>query len=409
MSQPTRPGRDTATDADVIVVGAGPGGSAAAHHLATAGLDVLLLEKSAFPREKVCGDGLTPRAVKQLVRMGIDTSEAAGWKHNEGLRIIGGGHTLEMPWPDLASYPPYGLVRPRSEFDELLFRNAQKRGVEGHEGVRVTGVELDPVNGSRVQAVDAAGAARTWQARFVVDASGRDTCLAGKLGTKEGVAAAARRLLEDPKVQKPRVLRFFREYFLYDRALEVFKDSKANPDHDARVLVEDTDRLVEYVLEQDRNVLCELLTTNRSFVAYKTAAATKRKQAEALAKFEENRKKDPARFKVQVLMIGAALAGVAGAFYAHYITYIVPEQFVPLVTFYVWMAMIMGGVGRISGAIVGAALLMLFLEGSRFLRDFVPGISEVEMASVRLGVVGLALILFTLYRPQGLMGDYTRR
>jgi branched-chain amino acid transport system permease protein len=119
--------------------------------------------------------------------------------------------------------------------------------------------------------------------------------------------------------------------------------------------------------------------------------------------------KDPARFKVQVLMIGAALAGIAGAFYAHYITYIVPEQFVPLVTFYVWMAMIMGGVGRISGAIVGAALLMLFLEGSRFLRDFVPGVSEVEMASVRLGVVGLALILFTLYRPQGLMGDYTRR
>ncbi len=119
--------------------------------------------------------------------------------------------------------------------------------------------------------------------------------------------------------------------------------------------------------------------------------------------------KDPARFKVQVLMIGAALAGVAGAFYAHYITYIVPEQFVPLVTFYVWMAMIMGGVGRISGAIVGAALLMLFLEGSRFLRDFVPGITEVEMASVRIGVVGLALILFTIYRPQGLMGDFTRR
>jgi branched-chain amino acid transport system permease protein len=119
--------------------------------------------------------------------------------------------------------------------------------------------------------------------------------------------------------------------------------------------------------------------------------------------------KDPAQFKVKVLMIGAALAGVAGAFYAHYITYIVPEQFVPLVTFYVWMAMIMGGAGRISGAVVGAALLMLFLEGSRFLRDFVPGVSEVEMASVRLGAVGLALILFTIYRPQGLMGDYTRR
>jgi len=120
--------------------------------------------------------------------------------------------------------------------------------------------------------------------------------------------------------------------------------------------------------------------------------------------------KDPARFKIQVLALGAALAGVAGAFYGHYITYLSPDQFIPLVTFYVWMAMIMGGVGRVSGAVVGALLLMLFLEGTRFLRDFLPGlVSEVEMASLRIGAVGLALILFTLFRPQGLVGDYTRR
>lgn len=119
--------------------------------------------------------------------------------------------------------------------------------------------------------------------------------------------------------------------------------------------------------------------------------------------------KDPARFKIQVLVVGAALAGIAGAFYAHYITYIVPDQFIPLVTFYVWMAIIMGGVGRVSGAIVGTAILMLFLEGSRFLRDIVPGVSEVDMASVRIGAVGLLLVLFIMYRPQGLMGDYTKR
>ena len=105
-----------------------PGGSATAYHLAQAGLDVLLLEKTAFPREKVCGDGLTPRAVRSLVSMGIDTSESAGWLHNKGLRIIGGGMRLEMPWPELASYPAYGLVRPRSDFDELLARQAQKAG-----------------------------------------------------------------------------------------------------------------------------------------------------------------------------------------------------------------------------------------------------------------------------------------
>jgi branched-chain amino acid transport system permease protein len=119
--------------------------------------------------------------------------------------------------------------------------------------------------------------------------------------------------------------------------------------------------------------------------------------------------KDPASFKIQVLMLGAGLAGIAGAFYAHYIGYISPDQFVPLVTFQIWMAIIMGGVGRVSGALAGTMILMLFLEGSRFLRDVMPFISEVEMASVRLGIVGLALVLFTLYRPSGLMGDYTRK
>lgn len=119
--------------------------------------------------------------------------------------------------------------------------------------------------------------------------------------------------------------------------------------------------------------------------------------------------KDPARFKVQVLILGSALAGIAGAFYAHYIGYIVPDQFIPLVTFYVWMAIIMGGVGRVSGAVVGTVILMIILEGSRFVRDVLPGVSEVAMASGRLGLVGLLLIAFVTYRPQGLMGDFTRR
>ena len=78
--------------ADVIVVGAGPGGSSAAYHLAQAGLDVALLEKTAFPREKVCGDGLTPRAVRALVGMGIPEYEA---KRYEG-RIKEGGILLSV-------------------------------------------------------------------------------------------------------------------------------------------------------------------------------------------------------------------------------------------------------------------------------------------------------------------------
>ena len=77
----------THDDADVIVVGAGPAGSAAAFHCASAGLDVLLLEKSEFPRDKVCGDGLTPRAVAELVRMGLPIREQDGWIRNVGLRV----------------------------------------------------------------------------------------------------------------------------------------------------------------------------------------------------------------------------------------------------------------------------------------------------------------------------------
>lgn len=130
-------------DADVIVVGAGPGGSTTAYHLARHGVRVLLLEKTEFPREKVCGDGLTPRAVKQLVKLGVDTSPEAGWLRNRGLRVIGGGVRLELDWPELASFPNYGLVRTRLDFDDLLANRAAEVGAELRTGVNVTGPVLD--------------------------------------------------------------------------------------------------------------------------------------------------------------------------------------------------------------------------------------------------------------------------
>ncbi|SBT69272.1 geranylgeranyl reductase family [Micromonospora sediminicola] len=130
-------------DADVIVVGAGPGGSATAYHLARHGVRVLLLEKTEFPREKVCGDGLTPRAVRQLIRMGVDTSPEAGWLHNKGLRVIGGGVRLELDWPDLASFPNYGLVRTRLDFDDLLAQRAVAAGAKLRTGVNVLTPVLD--------------------------------------------------------------------------------------------------------------------------------------------------------------------------------------------------------------------------------------------------------------------------
>ena len=128
--------------ADVIVVGAGPAGSTAATYLARAGVDVLLLEKSTFPRDKVCGDGLTPRGVKQVLALGIDVS-GDDWIKNRGLRVVGGGTTLELDWPTLADFPNFGLVRPRKDFDEMLAQLAVKAGARMYQGVTVTAPEID--------------------------------------------------------------------------------------------------------------------------------------------------------------------------------------------------------------------------------------------------------------------------
>lgn len=113
---------------DVIVVGAGPAGSTAAAYLAKLGHNVALIEKAQFPREKVCGDGLTPRAVKQLHDLGIETTRESGWLPNRGLRIMASGQVLELDWPKIPGFPEYGLVRTREDFDEILALHAQQCG-----------------------------------------------------------------------------------------------------------------------------------------------------------------------------------------------------------------------------------------------------------------------------------------
>ena len=170
----------TADSADVIVVGGGPAGSAVAYYLASAGLDVLVLEKTNYPREKVCGDGLTPRAVKALTGMGVPIAERDGWLRNKGLRIIGGGGRIELDWPDLSSYPGYGLVRQRTDFDQILARHAEKAGARLSEGVTVTGPVLDDRTGRITGVTTKSG--QQYRGRIVVAADGNSSRLSVSMG-----------------------------------------------------------------------------------------------------------------------------------------------------------------------------------------------------------------------------------
>lgn len=192
----------SAEDADVVVVGAGPGGSTTAAYLAGLGLDVALLEKSTFPRDKICGDGLTPRAVKELVRLGVDTSEEAGWIHNKGLRVYGGnGRPFTMDWPDLADFPAYGMARRRTELDELLARHAQAQGARLYESAHVT----EPVLDDRTRRIIGVRTrdGRTFRAPVVVAADGNSSRLSVAMGIrrdeKRPMGVAVRSYVTSPR------------------------------------------------------------------------------------------------------------------------------------------------------------------------------------------------------------------
>jgi menaquinone-9 beta-reductase len=183
-AEPGRRDHSTASaiEADVVVVGAGPAGSAAATHLARHGLHVSLLEKSKFPREKVCGDGLTPRGTRQLIKLGIDTSKAAGWLQNKGLRIYGGERPFHLDWPDLADFPKYGLVRPRADFDQLLAGHAVAAGATLFELANVIEPIIDPHTERIAGVITKDG--RRFTAPLVVAADGNSTRLSIAMGLK---------------------------------------------------------------------------------------------------------------------------------------------------------------------------------------------------------------------------------
>ncbi len=174
-------------DCDVLIIGGGPAGSTAGALLAERGLRVTLLEKSHHPRFHI-GESLLPANLPLLDRLGVADQVRAVAMEKWGAEFV-------SPWHEKSSETvrfdeawdksmPYAYQVRRSEFDEILLRNAQRKGAQVVEGCRVREVDFLPGGGAMVQASGEDGTAVQWEARFVVDASGRDTVLGRKFDIK---------------------------------------------------------------------------------------------------------------------------------------------------------------------------------------------------------------------------------
>jgi menaquinone-9 beta-reductase len=175
-----------ALETDVLVVGAGPGGAATAYHLARHGVDVTMVDRARFPREKVCGDGITPRGVASMLRMGVNPDDP-GFERVKGLRVNSRSTTIELPWPELRSWPNYGLVRTRHDFDQLLVDRATKAGARLLEGTEAVAPTLRDgwVTGGTIRPAGEHEAEPTLvRARYVIAADGAASRFAKPAGVR---------------------------------------------------------------------------------------------------------------------------------------------------------------------------------------------------------------------------------
>ena len=175
---------------DVVIVGAGPSGSACAYWLAQAGWSVCLVDKKTFPREKTCGDGLTPRSVYQLQEMGLERVVAQHGHRYHGLRALGFGAKLEMNWPEHPKFPNYGYTITRFNLDGLVAEHAQAQGATLLNGVEVLdlleptdspGGGLKAAKGVVVKEKDT-GAVAELRARYVIVGDGQNSRMGRELG-----------------------------------------------------------------------------------------------------------------------------------------------------------------------------------------------------------------------------------
>jgi len=167
---------------DVLVVGAGPSGASAAHWLADRGHRVLVVERKRFPRDKTCGDGLTPRAVRQLEDMGL-AERLADCQRFDGLRSIAHGVTMELRWPEHPRFPSYGYVVRRRDLDEMVAERAVKAGATmwpAAEAVEPV-IERGLVTGAVVRRTES-GTHETVRARYLVVADGANSRFGRALG-----------------------------------------------------------------------------------------------------------------------------------------------------------------------------------------------------------------------------------
>jgi len=192
---------------DVVVVGGGPAGSSAAYWLAEAGHHVVVLEKKRFPREKTCGDGLTPRAVLQLNEMGL-AERLEEYHRFVGLRSKAHGLTLELEWPSHADYPSYGYVVTRRNLDELVAEQAVKAGATLWPATEA----LEPVieNGLVVGAVaqrKESGTTEAVRGRYLLVADGANSRFGRALGTARSrrypLGMAIRGYFRSPRHDEP--------------------------------------------------------------------------------------------------------------------------------------------------------------------------------------------------------------
>ncbi len=195
----------TSEERDVLVIGGGPAGAAVAMRAAAGGARVAVFEKGRPGRDKICGDGLTPRAVRALEELDVGLDDA---HRIDGLRMVANSTVRQMDWPGIAPFPDHGAVWPRRRLDERLMDLAAKAGAEvlwEHDAVPT--VEERPAGAPNratgVTATGPDGAERTWTAPLVVLAAGAPGAAARLLGAErvpdETFGLAIRTYAESPR------------------------------------------------------------------------------------------------------------------------------------------------------------------------------------------------------------------